>query len=89
MGLEWKLDITYIIYWKKQAVQVLINRPAFVQNWLTSVKDFTFSMDTGKHHLLQPAYGMLKKAVIYFSCVKYFQTFAFFPPSPVDLFSSY
>lgn len=35
-------------------------------------------MDTGKHHLLQPAYGILKKAVIYFSCVKYFQTFAFF-----------
>lgn len=31
----------------------------------------------------------VEKAVIYFSCVKYFQTFAFFPPLPVDLFSSY
>lgn len=30
-----------------------------------------------------------EKVVIYFSCVKYFQTFAFFPPLPVDLFSSY
>lgn len=68
----------------------VLNRQTSICAKLTYISQrLYFSMDTGKHHLLQPAYGILKKLSFISVVSSISKLQLFFLPLPVDLFSSY